>query len=197
VAGAISAVSTLLPWRTDAPDAIQLLEADHRRLERLLEEGQATGPRAVKARGALLDTVKSELDLHELIEEKVFYPALQAHPEATDKVLEGYQEHHLADTIVGELRGMAADDGQWGAKFKVLQESIQHHIEEEEGAMFRTARAVLSSDELLDLGRRMADMKSAAQDAGRRSKSGGAAEVAARRNPKRRGTPARMKRGQS
>ena len=54
-----------------------------------------------------------------------------------------------------ELHTLARGDQKWGAKFKVLKESIEHHIKEEEGQMFRIARAVLSRDELNDLGARM------------------------------------------
>jgi iron-sulfur cluster repair protein YtfE (RIC family) len=152
-----------MPWASGEPDAIQLLETDHRRLEDLLKRGQETTERAVRERSELLDTLSAELDVHELIEEKILYPALKAHPEATDIVLEGYQEHHVADLIVEELHGLAKDDERWGAKFKVLQESLEHHIQEEEGEMFRTARAVLSRDELHELGARMAAMKAEAQ----------------------------------
>jgi hemerythrin-like domain-containing protein len=74
-------------------------------------------------------------------------------------VLEGYQEHHVADLIVKELHGLAKDDERWGAKFKVLKENIEHHIEEEEGQMFRTARGVMSREELQELGARMRAMK--------------------------------------
>jgi hemerythrin-like domain-containing protein len=163
IAGAVAAVVDRLPWTSDQPDAIQLLETDHRRLEDLLKRGEDTGDSAVKARASLLDTITEELNVHELIEEKVLYPALKAHPEATDIVLEGYQEHHLADLIVQELHALSKDDERWGAKFKVLQESIQHHIEEEEGEMFRTARAVFGRDELRELGARMAAMKAEEQ----------------------------------
>jgi hemerythrin-like domain-containing protein len=97
--------------------------------------------------------------VHELIEEKILYPALKPHAEARDVVLEGYQEHHVADLLVKELHQLATDDEKWGAKFKVLKESIEHHIEEEEEEMFRTARAVLSRDELHELGARMKAMK--------------------------------------
>jgi hypothetical protein len=98
-----------------------------------------------------------------LIEEKLLYPALKAHAEAREVVLEGFQEHHIADIIVKELHGVAKDDEQWGAKFKVLKENLEHHIEEEEGEMFRTARAVLSREELQTLGSRMAAMKARAR----------------------------------
>ena len=83
-------------------------------------------------------------------------------PEAKDIVLEGFQEHHVADLIVKELHTTALDNERWGAKFKVLKENIEHHIQEEEGPMFRTARGVMSRDELLQLGAQMARMKAEA-----------------------------------
>jgi len=54
--------------------------------------------------------------------------------------------------ITRELRDVTPDDERWAAKFKVLKESLEHHIQEEERTMFRTARAVLSRDELIELG---------------------------------------------
>jgi hemerythrin-like domain-containing protein len=159
VAGAVAAVADRLPWASGDLDAIAFLEKDHRRFEDLLKEGQDTTERAVKGRTELLDTLAALLNVHELIEEKVLYPALKAHPEAKDIVLEGYQEHHVADVIVKELHALPKDDEKWGAKFKVLKESIEHHIEEEEGEMFRTARGVFSRDELQQMGARMARMK--------------------------------------
>ena len=162
VAGAISAVSHVWPASGDT-DAITLLETDHRRMEALLAQGEDTTERAVKGRTELLTTLTTELNLHELIEEQVLYPALKAHPEAREIVLEGYQEHHVADLIVKELHEVAKDDERWGAKFKVLKENIEHHIEEEEGEMFRTARAVLGADELQALGARMAALKARRQ----------------------------------
>ena len=158
-AGAVAAIAQRLPWTTDESDPIVLLEADHRRFEDLLAQGEATTGRAVKGRADLLDTLTTELNIHEMIEEKVLYPALEAHAEAREIVLEGFQEHHVADLIVRELRALATRDERWGAKFKVLKENIEHHIKEEEHEMFRTARAVLSRDELHDLGARMKAMK--------------------------------------
>jgi iron-sulfur cluster repair protein YtfE (RIC family) len=137
-----------------------LLETDHRRFETLFEQGEKTSERAGKTRARLLETIAAELTVHELLEEKLLYPALEPHAEARDKVLEGYQEHHVADVVVKELREVATSDETWGARFKVLKENIEHHIKEEEREMFRTARAVLSHEELDDLGARMRALRS-------------------------------------
>ena len=159
VAGAVAAVARRLPGGSRRPDAIVLLERDHRHLEKLLARAEKTDARSLKQRTALLRAITTALDIHEAIEEQVLYPALKAHAEARDIVLEGYQEHHVADVIVAELHGMGKDDERWGAKLKVLKESIEHHIGEEEGEMFRTARAVMTRAELQRLGARMAEMK--------------------------------------
>jgi hemerythrin-like domain-containing protein len=163
MAGAVAAVAKRLPGAAPDMDAITLLETDHREMERLLDQGAETTERAVKSRTELLGTITKTLAVHELIEEKLLYPALKKYPEAREIVLEGFQEHHVADLIVKELHDVAKDDEQWGAKFKVLKENIEHHIEEEEGKMFRTARGVMSREELQDLGARMARMKTDAE----------------------------------
>ena len=163
MANAVAAVAKRLPGAKPDMDAITLLETDHRRFENLLKQGEETTERAVKGRTELLGTLTTELAVHELIEEKILYPALKEHPEAREIVLEGFQEHHVADLILKELHQVARDDEQWGAKFKVLKENIEHHIKEEEGPMFRTARGVMSREDLQALGARMAKMKSDAE----------------------------------
>lgn len=162
MAGAVAAVSKRMPGAETQPDAITLLETDHRRLEDLLKQGEDTTERAAATRAQLLKTITAELGVHELIEEQLLYPALKKYPEARDIVLEGFQEHHVADLIVKELQDVATDDEQWGAKFKVLKENIEHHIEEEEGPMFRTARGVMSAEDLQALGAQMARLKAKA-----------------------------------
>jgi hypothetical protein len=143
-------------------DAISLLKTDHDHMKKMLDEGEATTERGVKTRTELLATIKRELTVHERIEEEIFYPALKRHPKARGIVLEGYEEHHVVDEIMRELEGTSVSDETWGAKFKVMKENIEHHIEEEEGEMFRNARQVFERQELEDLGARMLELKEAA-----------------------------------
>jgi hemerythrin-like domain-containing protein len=145
-------------------NAITLLKADHDKVKGLLNELESTTERGVKTRSELFATIKGELTLHEIVEEEIFYPALKTHPKAKDIVLEGYQEHHVVDLLMGELEQLDVSDETWGAKATVMKENIEHHIEEEEGEMFPQARQVFDLSELDDLGQRMDARK---QSAGR------------------------------
>ena len=140
-------------------NAIDLLEADHRKVKKMLAEGEETTERAEVTRTDLYSTLRREMETHERIEEEIFYPALKAHPKARDIVLEGLEEHHVVDEIMGELGQTDVTDETWAAKFKVMKENIEHHIKEEEGEMFPKARQVFDKDELEALGARMLELK--------------------------------------
>jgi len=143
-------------------NALTLLETDHAKVKKLLAEGETTTERGEKTRTELFATLKGELIVHERIEEEIFYPALREHPKAKDIVLEAYEEHDVVDTILGELETTDVTDETWGAKFKVMKENLEHHIEEEEGEMFKQARSVFETDELEELGERMMELKTRA-----------------------------------
>jgi hypothetical protein len=133
-------------------DAMSLLKEDHQKVKKILAELESTTERGVKTREELFTKVKRELVVHEAIEEEILYPALKEHPKTKDIALEAYEEHHVVDMVVAEIDGVAYDDAQWGAKFKVMKENLEHHIEEEEGEMFEHAKQVFDEDELVRLG---------------------------------------------
>jgi hemerythrin-like domain-containing protein len=151
--------------KEDRMDAITLLKDDHDAVKGLLERIDATTERGVKTREELFTRIKRDLEVHEAIEEEIFYPALKEHPKAKELVLEAYEEHNVVDMVMGELDGMPFDDETWGAKFTVMKENLEHHIEEEEGEMFPQARRVFERDELVELGERMRARKAELLDA--------------------------------
>jgi hypothetical protein len=132
-------------------DAMKLLEEDHRKVKKLLEEGDKTTEQATKRRTELLNELLMELRIHETIEEEIFYPALEEHAKTKEIALEGYEEHHAVDNIAEELVALDPSDETWGAKFTVMKENIEHHIEEEEGEMFTKARQALDEEELSEI----------------------------------------------
>jgi len=146
-------------------DALSLLKEDHDRVKKMLAEGESTTERAEKTRTELYAKLRQEMEIHERIEEEIFYPALKEHPKAREIALEGYEEHHVVDQIMGELGQTDVGEETWAAKFKVMKENIEHHIEEEEGEMFSQARDVFEPQELEELGSRMEELKRLAQSA--------------------------------
>lgn len=148
-------------------NAITLLENDHRAVKKLLAQGEETTERAGKTRTELYATLRREMEVHERIEEEIFYPALKQHPRARDIVLEGFEEHHVVDEIMSELARTDVSDETWTAKFSVMKENIEHHITEEEDTMFSEARRAFSDDELEALGSRMNELKQLSMQAAR------------------------------
>jgi hemerythrin-like domain-containing protein len=136
-------------------DALTLLKDDHDKVKQLLAQLEKSTERGVKTREELFATIKGEMMVHEAIEEEIFYPTLRDHPKAKDIVLEGFEEHHVVDLLMRELEETPVDDETWGAKATVMKENIEHHIQEEEGEMFKTARQVFDRNELQELGERM------------------------------------------
>lgn len=140
-------------------NAFTLLKSDHEKVAVILDKIEGTTERALKTREELFTQLKTELDIHAEIEEKIFYPVLKKAEESRDITLEAFEEHRLVKQLLGELEAEAKDDEKWTAKFTVLKENIEHHVEEEEGEMFKKARKVLSEEEIEELGARMEKAK--------------------------------------
>jgi len=138
-----------------AMDALKLLQEDHDKVKKILEDLDSTTERGVKTREELFERLRTELDVHELIEEEILYPALKEHPKTKELALEAYEEHHVVDLVMAEIQEVPFDDERWGAKLTVVKENVEHHIEEEEKEMFDQARQVFDQDELVQLGERM------------------------------------------
>jgi hemerythrin-like domain-containing protein len=140
-------------------DALKMLKEDHDKVKKMLDGLESTTERAEKTRTEGLATLKSELEVHEAIEEEILYPALKEHAKTKDIALEAYEEHHVVDMVMSELEGVPVSEETWAAKFTVMKENLEHHIEEEEGEMFKQARQVMDESEVDELGDRMAARK--------------------------------------
>jgi len=110
-------------------DAIALLKADHRKVENLFEQFEKATSSSRKQK--LAHEICTELKIHTLIEEEIFYPAFQG--KIKDKTLdEAYVEHDGAKVLVNDIDAGSPDDDFYDAKVKVLSEEIKHHVHEEE-----------------------------------------------------------------
>ncbi|HKS29481.1 MAG TPA: hemerythrin domain-containing protein [Pyrinomonadaceae bacterium] len=136
-------------------NAFELLKKDHQKVSELFKQLEDTTERAVKTREELFGKLKQELDIHARIEETIFYPAIKEAEETHEITLEAIEEHNVVKQLLSELDSMPVDDERWTAKLTVLKENVEHHVEEEEGEMFKDARKVLSTEQVNELGERM------------------------------------------
>ena len=144
---------------TAGQDAITLLMNDHREVEKdFAEFERLSSGNNVKEKKALANHIGAELLKHMSVEEDIFYPALGRNSGSTeDMVNEGIVEHANARHMISEISAMSGDEALFDTKVKVLNELVEHHVEEEETDMF--PRLKNSFLDLEALGREMAAHK--------------------------------------
>ncbi|APA89842.1 hemerythrin domain-containing protein (plasmid) [Paraburkholderia sprentiae WSM5005] len=149
-----------------AADALALLEADHRAVEKLFDAfAQSRGDQrdTLDAKAALAQRACEELTMHTIIEEELLYPAAQqALPEDDElDVDEAFVEHFLVKTLIAKFETLKPGDQGFDATFKVMSELVRHHIEEEEGQLFPALRR--TGCDLAALGNKIAARKQTLQ----------------------------------
>jgi hemerythrin superfamily protein len=118
---------------TKPKDAIALLKQDHRTVEDLFEQFEKASGEGRKR--TLAEKICMELSIHATIEEEIFYPACEGKVDE-DLLKESYVEHDAAKLLIAEIEaGSEKNDEFFDSKVKVLQEEIEHHVEEEEKRM--------------------------------------------------------------
>jgi hypothetical protein len=138
-------------------DAIALLKADHREVERWFGEFERT--KSDERKSELAEQICRALRAHTTIEEELFYPAFLEATDETDIHHEAEIEHAGATHLIEEIEATGPEDDHFEARVTVLQEMIRHHVNEEErrGGMFSKAQS--SSMDLQQLGRELKERK--------------------------------------
>jgi Hemerythrin HHE cation binding domain len=113
-------------------DAVALLKQDHRTVEDLFAEFEKASGDGRKQKIAM--EICLALSVHAKIEEEIFYPACEGKVD-DDLLKESYVEHDGAKLLIGEILAGEPSDEFYDAKVTVLQEQIEHHVEEEEKRM--------------------------------------------------------------
>src|SRR4051812_23972405 len=121
-------------------DAVSDLMADHRAVEKLFKQyEEASEAEDHGKKQKIFQQIALELKVHTAIEEEIFYPASREFVEE-DMINEAVVEHQAAKDLISQLEGMQPEDPMYDAKVKVLQEQIEHHVEEEETEYFPECR---------------------------------------------------------
>lgn len=120
-----------------------VLKADHVEVLGLLDAAESAKG---NTRRALIEKIIDELSAHATAEEVVLYDNIAEADVAHTMTVEAKEEHLSAARLMSDLLDPGFADDVITAKIVVLREQLEHHIEEEEGELFTTARALLDDN---------------------------------------------------
>ena len=134
--------------------ATDILKKQHREVKAMFKKMENTDD--ARSRKQLMEEITEALELHTRLEEEIFYPAVRGLEtrKAEEMVAEALEEHHVVDLVLKDLPNVDPEDERFEAKMTVLSELVEHHADEEEKEMFKTAQR-LGDEELKALGERM------------------------------------------
>jgi hemerythrin superfamily protein len=138
-----------------AQDAIKMLRADHKLVNELFEEYEKA--RSVKKKKELVAQICSELTIHALLEEEIFYPAVKRALKDKELVPEATVEHGTLKQLIAEVEGKEPDGEMFDARIKVMGEYVKHHVKEEKNEMFPKAKS--TKLDMVELGALMMERK--------------------------------------
>jgi hemerythrin-like domain-containing protein len=138
-------------------DALQMLREDHRKVKELFRRYEEASDKATKQAAA--ETALVELNIHSVLEEEIFYPAVRRQGNGSGAIVKrAEEEHHTAEQLMDELMNMEPGNQEFDAKFHVLIENVKNHIDEEEAEMLPQA-AEVGMARMEQLGKRMAERR--------------------------------------
>lgn len=139
-------------------NAIEMLKKEHRAVEELFEKFEAA--KSAGPRRKVFEQIADALAVHAAIEEKHFYPAVKER--TTETILRESVEEHLAiKRVIADLLQLDAADETFSAKVKVLQDEVEHHVDEEEETLFPRVEQMFDDEALESLGEAMEETQAA------------------------------------
>lgn len=144
-------------------DALDLLKAQHRAINRLFREVQsASGTSKATSFRELADLLAT----HATIEEWILYPGVRS-AETEDLLAESREEHLAIKRLLADMLDEDVAGETFAAKLSVLEEQVHHHaIEEEEAKLFPLVRAAVDDDYRAALAGEMIALMVEAQERG-------------------------------
>ena len=118
------------------------LHQDHEEVAGLIEQMIKTEDG--KERGAIFKEMMTKLLAHSHAEQNVLYKKMEKSQDEKSRTFayEGENEHQIVEQQLQQMaRARNKASEQWTAQASVLQDLIEHHVEEEESTGFSCARS--------------------------------------------------------
>jgi hemerythrin superfamily protein len=155
------------------PNAVDMLKKDHQDVTQLFEQCERA---AAADRQPIANQIFNALDVHTILEEEIFYPAVREQvdfdevleeeelegeeasteeveseedaDESDDIIALSYQEHQIVKDLITQLKTMDVPSSDYKDRFAELKEAVLDHASEEEELIFPAARLKLDLNAL-------------------------------------------------
>lgn len=155
------------PTSGRAKDAVALLKADHREVEKLFKKYQGLGERAIKSKGTTIQKVCTELQVHDVLERELLYPMTEPiDGKLTEHALE---EHQEVNDLIEEIQNTEPDDERMEGLMAKLISDVKEHVQEEEKQLFPKLQKGVDKITLKETGKAMSELKKRLQSKRRRA----------------------------
>jgi len=135
-------------------DALDLLKSDHDKVKSLFEQFFALN--SIKQQRVTFNQIRMELERHAHVEETVFYPAFLNFGEIKPILEQSFKDHQEVKDLIQTISNLAeSEQTQMLDHVRRLRESVDHHVQEEEGKLFSLIRKTMKRAEREQLGRHM------------------------------------------
>jgi hemerythrin superfamily protein len=149
-----------LTTSTGDQDVVDILTTDHHEVLSLVSQIPSADP---ARRRDMADTVIAELMRHSVAEEMYVYPAMREQlPDGENKVQHDLDEHQQLVEVMKELEDVDASDPRFLETLGRLEQVLRDHVSDEERDQFPQLRAVLTREQLVEIGAKVETAKKAA-----------------------------------
>jgi hemerythrin superfamily protein len=134
-------------------DIFSIIKQDHTEFLKTVNRMGTTSDS--RTRGQEFALLRQSLLPHAKAEEVILYSVIQNQ----NTRLKGEEEHHVMERIIIDMKNIQLSDERWAAKLDVLKDILDHHLREEESAIFKMAKDRVSTIQAIEMAEKFKAMK--------------------------------------
>ncbi len=137
---------------------LNTLEREHAEVSALMHKVLSASDPIAKAEEHY-PTIRKQLLLHARAEQHVLYTACEKRSQTSSMIPTSLGEHAELERTIGELDHLPVDSPAWLDELRRLEQTVRHHVEQEENLLFERCQDAFENHELRELDREYEDAK--------------------------------------
>lgn len=142
---------------------LNTLEREHAEVSALMQKVLSASNPAATAEEHY-PAIRRKLLMHARAEQDVLYAACEKQTETASMIPNSIGEHAELERLLGELDRLPVDSQAWLEEFRRLEQTVRHHVEQEENLLFERCQEAFENDQLRELDSQYDDAKKLVED---------------------------------